>query len=183
VVFRQKPGAKSFGFDVIVSDAWATTRRAALRLWSFLASYDTMGSDFKVHFDGPSHPLLSVLPERVYQMELSEHWMVRLTDVKGAIELRGYSRALRGHFEIDIVDDVLPEQSGPIRVEVEGGRARVTPGGAGAARVDVRLLASMYTGFHTPRELVSAGALELPEDVADLMGGIFAGTPYLREGF
>ncbi len=183
VILQQKVSSGGFGFDVTVWDAWASTGRAAARFWSFLGSYGTMGGDFRVHFVGPSDPILSALGERRYTMELNEHWMLRMCDVKGAIEARGYPRAVRCVFEIDVVDDVIPEQSGPIRVEVEGGRARVSAGRAGATRVGIRELASLYTGFHTPAVLAASGVVGFGEEEAEAIGAVFAGLPALREAF
>lgn len=94
---------------------------------------------------------------------------------------RGYGEGVSAEAHLDVRDDVLPTNNARFVVEVSGGRARVRKGGRGSAKIDVRGLAALYSGFMSPRELVATGYVDGP---CDALGPVFAGPhPWMGEIF
>jgi predicted acetyltransferase len=174
-------------FDLLVHDIGALTQRAGRRLLTLLADHGTMCRRV-VLIGGPSHPLLMLLPERHYELELHLPWMLRLVDVPAALTARGWPVGLSGQLVLELSDDLLGGNAGRFRLEVAGGSARVraAAAGDGAPRLalDVRGLAPLYSGHATPRQLVMAGLAEGDETAQDVAEALFAGpAPTMADMF
>ncbi|MBE4749761.1 GNAT family N-acetyltransferase [Corallococcus sp. ZKHCc1 1396] len=166
-----------------LNDLVATTPAAARRLLRFIGDHRSLAQDV-VWYGGADEPLLALLREQTYQVKLSMHWMTRLLDVPKALEARGWPQGLSGALHLDVADDVLPQNQGRFVLEVEGGAARVRPGGEGRMRLHVRALAPLFTGFLTPRALQLAGMLDADDASLDVAAALFAGpAPSLRDMF
>jgi predicted acetyltransferase len=161
--------------ELALSDFVATTPDAAKRLLTLCADHRSTVKSLAFH-GGLAEPALLLLPERVFHVELSEHWMLRVNDVARALTARGYSE-LGARLDFEISDDVLPENSGRYRVEFAEGRASVTPGGDGNVRLDVRALAALYSGFLSPFELLRCGRLSAAASELRCLQALFAGPP------
>ena len=114
------------------------------------------------------------------------HWMLRLVDVAAALAERGYPRGVRGEVDLEVRDDLLPWNHGRLTLEVADGVAEVRRGGNGdgVIALDVRGLASIYSGFAAPAELVPTGLVAGDADDLARLGSIFAGpSPWLSDGF
>lgn len=115
--------------------------------------------------------------------------MLRVVDVKRALESRGYSIATRGKVEMDFRDDVVVENNGRWSAEFADGRARLKKiGAAGAGRSGVscgiRGLAAMYSGLYSPRQAAAIGLCSGDEKSLDVLGGAFAsGTPWMSDHY
>jgi len=129
--------------------------------------------------------------ERVIQSNVEDYWMLRLVDVRAALLARGYP-PLDAELELDVGDELLPENSGRYLLALARGAARISAPGEGtpsaASRPQVRLsvgaLAALYTGFATPWQLATAGRLQATEDALALLAHIFAGpAPGLPDFF
>jgi predicted acetyltransferase len=158
-----------------LSDFMAATPEAAARLLTLCADHRSTVTQLSFHA-GLAEPAVLLLPERVFQIELSEHWMLRVNDVALALTGRGYPE-LTTRVDFEISDDVLPENAGRYRVEFAGGRASVRPGGDGHVRLDVRALAALYSGFLSPFELVRYGRLSAAAGELSTLAALFAGSP------
>jgi predicted acetyltransferase len=110
-----------------------------------------------------------------HEMREYGRWMLRLIDLAGALEARGYAEGFAAELQLDVQDQTLPWNRGRLRVTIEGGRARARPGGEGSLKADVRGLAAAYSGYMTPAELRAAGLLEGPERDLAALGLAFAG--------
>ena len=126
---------------------------------------------------GPAEPLLTLLPEHRYHISTREHWMLRLVDVPGALAARAYPPGLAAEIHLDVADESIPANAGPLVLTVADGAAKVAPGGDARVRLDVRALASVYTGFHAPRALAALGLIEGPDADLDALTAAFAGSP------
>lgn len=175
VVHGQKsgPGGR---YELALRDLVASTPRAARRLWSFLGSYRSMATA-AVWTGGADDPFLHLLGEQHgVSVERVEPWMLRLVDVARALGERGYPAGLRARVELDVADAVVPDNAGPLVLEVEGGSASVERGGgAGSVRLDVRALATLYSGYASAEMLASIGAVEGPPEQLAQLSAIFAG--------
>lgn len=170
--------------DVVLSDVAFLTPAAGRRLLGFFADFATIGNDL-VFAAGPAHPLLFLLGQQKYSMKFTDFWMLRIADVPAALEARGYAPGVSASVHLDVTDTVIPENAGRWIVTVEGGRARAQRGGRGDVRMDVRALASAYTGFLSPRALALTGQMEGDDAALDALGAIFGGRglPWMTDFF
>jgi predicted acetyltransferase len=131
----------------------------------------------------PADPLLFELDSLTHPDTGSEHFMTRLVDAPRAIAARGWPPA-SVTVELEITDDRRPANDGRFVLEVHERAAALTRGGAGRAALDVRALASLYTGFTTADGLVRAGRLRAAaEDVAALNEAFMAPAPFMRDTY
>lgn len=174
---------EGMSYDLRATDLTAITPRAARRLLSLFADHRSLGENVEF-FGGPVEPILSLLPERGFRVETKWYWMLRVIDVPSALSGRGYPEGLETELHLAVTDDVIRENNGPFVLEVFGGRARVKPGGSGSFRIDVRALASLYSGFLSPQQLVHLGRVEAPEVDLKRATACFAGpTPSMSDMF
>lgn len=170
-------------YNLRVADLAALTPAAARRLLTFLADYRTVRDQVRF-WSGPADPLLSHLAEAVYRTEGRTPWMLRVVDVKGALEARGYAPGLSAEVHLAVRDDVLPANGGRYVLKVGAGRGHVERGGRGAIDLDVRGLAALYTGLLTPQDIVLAGLGQGAGADLGVLASVFAGpTPWMRDEF
>jgi predicted acetyltransferase len=182
VVFVQKPLA-AMGYEIIVKDVVALTRDAALSLLSFLGDHRSMAPDISF-FGAPADPLLMLLPEQAWKTERRWDWMLRICDVAAALEARGFPPGLTAQLQLEVLDDTLPENAGRWRIAIGGGHAEVTRGGRGRVRLDIRGLASLYSGRCSAHELVRAGLASGPDADLEALSAAFAGpAPWMPDMF
>jgi predicted acetyltransferase len=91
--------------------------------------------------------------------------MLRLVDLPSALQARPWPSGVTGQVAFRVEDPVCPWNTGTWRLGLADGKALVEPAaapgsGPGEAPVaDIRGLASLFTGFATPDDLVRAGLL------------------------
>ncbi|MBX3406755.1 MAG: GNAT family N-acetyltransferase [Phycisphaeraceae bacterium] len=179
-------------FNVNIQDMAAITPGAINRLWAFLAGYATVGND-AIWFTGPTNPLLIALPEQTYKpMLLRDHWMLRLVDLKAALEQRDWPRGIDAKLTIDVKDETLSANTGRWSLSSADGRARVRkldrgtkPRGA-AIKCDIGALATLYAGFASAELLALTGRVEGSPDSLAIASALFAstrGVPMLTDMF
>jgi predicted acetyltransferase len=184
VYFQQRRKLDTGRQELLPSDIAFRTAEAGRRLLGFFADFATVGDEV-VFGGGPHHPLLWLLGQQRYTVALKDYWMVALTNVKAALEARGYSEAVRADIALDVVDEVTPENAGRLLLRVEGGRGTVESLPRGnAARIGVGPLAALYTGFTSPKRLRAMGALDADDRTVDALGAAFAGSaPAMTDTF
>lgn len=161
---------------VTVHDLMYTTVPAAVRLLEFLAGFGTLCREVRM-FGGPTMGLLQILRDHRYTVMLMDHWMVRVLDVKKALEQRGYPAAVCAEIALELTDPMFEENAGRWVLRVADGRGRVEKsdaGGGAALRMDVRTLAPLYTGFLSAGELASVGRIEGDEAMLGVASAVFA---------
>lgn len=172
--------------DLELSDLAFLTPRAGRRLLTFLAGFATIADEASFHC-GPTHPALALMPLQAYAVQRREYWMLRVLNIQGAIEARGYPPGVTARAAFTIEDDLIAANTGTWTVAVEGGRASVARGSAGyipLVRCGVRGLAAIYTGFLTPPEAALAGLVEGTDDALAAAAAIFSGgTPWMADMF
>jgi predicted acetyltransferase len=157
------------------------SRSAMLRLFAGHRSLKGL-----LRWRGPAlDPWLMLLPEQETKALAIERWLLRINDVAGALEGRGYPPDLEEALELEVTDEIVPENNGAFRVEVSGGTSRVTRGGAGPGiRLSVRALAPLYSSFHRAEELAALGWIEGDRAQLRAASRIFAGPePWMSDGF
>jgi len=113
----------------------------------------------------------------------SFRWMLRLLDVVGALEGRGYP-AVSEEFVLSVEDPLFPENRGPWRVVAEGGTVSVTPasGGAGVRPISIGTLSSLYGGFLSAGDAMAFGLVD--EAAAPGLARLFGGpAPWMYDFF
>lgn len=174
-------------YHVRVSDIACVTRDAALRLVSMLCSYRSVSASVITDCP-PTHPLMGALADRWYDCRAVDAWMLRVLDVPAALSARGYPSAVSAELTLDIADDLLPDNAGRWTLTVEGGRGAAEPARSGnndaALTLDVRALASLYTGFESASQLALTGRAAGDGRTLAIADAIFAGpAPTMSDMF
>jgi predicted acetyltransferase len=183
VFFTQRVKPEVGRHDLIASDVAFRTPRAGRRLLGFLADFATIGDDV-VLSGGPQHPLVWLLGQQRYSVTFKNYWMLRMADVRRALEARAYPAAVRGEVSLEVADDLIAANNGRFTTSFDGGRAQVREGGPGTVRVDVRALAALWSGFWTPAQLGAVGAIHGPDQALATLRAAFAGgTPAMNDMF
>jgi predicted acetyltransferase len=176
VFYRHEPVGTQTGFHLWLTDLAASTGAAARRLLAFLADHGAQARNV-TWYSGVDDPFLAHLPERGHEIALHEPWMLRLVDVARALTERGYPQHVELRLELDVGDDLVPENRGRFRVDIAGGVAEVKRGGRGLLALDGRALAALYTGHASPQQLALAGRLTGPDNALTRAAVAFAGPP------
>ena len=85
-------------------------------------------------------------------------WMLRLVDLAKAIELRGWP-PVTATVALRVSDPTLSHNDGSFELQVVDGEGTLVPGGPGTWQVDIRSLASWFTGWRSASQLASLGLL------------------------
>ena len=85
-------------------------------------------------------------------------WMLRLVDLAKAIELRGWP-PVTATVALRVSDSTLSHNDGSFELQVVDGEGTLVPGGPGMWQVDIRSLASWFTGWRSASQLASLGLL------------------------
>jgi predicted acetyltransferase len=114
-------------------------------------------------------------------------WMMRVVDVPGALEARGYP-AVEGEAILRIDDPLFPANNGPWKVRAQDGKVAVTSaephGGVAFKPLPIGLFSALYTGLATPSDLILLGALEADDPRAGLLSDLFGGpVPWMPDIF
>jgi predicted acetyltransferase len=171
--------------DLLLSDVAFTTARAGRRLLTLLADFGSMVDDI-VFFGGPMHPALFLLSQQRFRLDLRDHWLLRIVDVRSALELRPYPLGAAGSFTFHLRDHVLADNQGTWTLHVQGGRghAERAQSAAAALTMDIPALASLYAGYLSARQLRLLGALDGPEDAIAACDHLLAATtPWMSDMF
>jgi len=170
VYLRQK--SAGLAYDLALTDLVAVSRGALRRLLAFLGDHHSLGERVIWHAS-PADPFVTELPERGAEIELSHHWMLRVVCPTTALEARGYPQGASAGLDLEVVDELLGSRQ-RLRLDVSGGVGKVTPGGSGALGLDVRGLASLYSGFASPFALALSGLAEGDDAVLARAASVFA---------
>ena len=165
------------------SDLVATTPRAHRRLLALAADHGTLGTHF-VWRGAPCDPFVQLLPRNGCEVRLVDPWMLRIVHFASAMTARGWPSHVALELDFDVTDDVIAENAGRWSVRIAEGRGEVVRGGKGAIRIDVRALASLYSGWLDPFALAATGGIDAPEGELEKVAVAFAGgAPWMPDGF
>jgi len=168
---------------IYVRDWVVLTVAATRRFWTFVADHRSIVK--KVRWRSSTiEPLTLMLPEQTNKIRFSEHWMLRVIDVSQALEKRGYPLGIETELHLEIFDDLLAENNGKFVLSIFNGQGKVTKGGKGELKLDIRGLAPLYTGLFTPHQLQLIGKLEAKETALLTATQIFASSqPWMPDHF
>lgn len=160
-------GVKLHFTDVLLVDADAT--RAFL---AFLAGYRALGVSASWATTNPSPALLALSDPWQVRLSLADHWMLRIVHLPRALQTFSYRG--QGQLHLEILDDVLPENSGAWRLTVADGEGVLERGGRGSCRLDIRGLACLYTGFADSHTVAALGYLRAEEKERATLDSLFS---------
>jgi predicted acetyltransferase len=106
--------------------------------------------------------------------------MLRITDVKGALELMPLPAGARGEVLLEVDDPVLAPNARAFRVAARDGRLRVGPEAGRKAprlRVPVEVLAQLVAGTLSPPRAAEAGLIEANDGAAEVVEPWFRSRP------
>ena len=162
----------------------AATPAASLRLLTYLVDHRSQ-IEMAIWCGNPADPLFLQLGDPAYRVKLEDHWMLRIVDVPEALGDRGYGKGVEAAIHLDVRDDLVRDNHDRFVLEVSGGRGYVRRGGRGAIRIDIRGLASLYTGHVNALDLLEMTSyLEATRAQVQALQAVFAGpVPWMADGF
>jgi predicted acetyltransferase len=133
----------------------------------------------------PDDPLRLLYDQMQVELQWTYHWLSRPVNIPAALEARGYPTDVRGSLDLSVEDAGLPRSSGPVRLSVEEGRARISPGLEGGPSLTPGAFAAIYTGWIRPRDAARLGCLRKATSAdLGLLEALFAGPPpWLMDDF
>lgn len=188
VYLHQRRNAATGHHDIATTDVVFTTARAGRAIIKFFGGFATTADDVFL-CSGPTHPLLALLEQQNFKLELQNFWMLRVVDARKALEGRGWAPGLRAEATLEVTDSLLPRNNGLWRLRIADGRASVdhAPGartGEDALRVTERGLAALYSGMFSARQAVMTGLAEGTEAaIASAERAFPGGSPWMLEIF
>lgn len=183
VFFATKKGEWFHDAVLDVKDILASTPEAAVRLMTLFADYRSVASHVEF-WSGPTDPLLAILREQHFKTQKRIDWMLRIVDVVGALQARGYPAGMSAELHLEVQDDLIDENNGRFMLTIDRGNGTVREGGDGSMSIDIRGLASLYAGHFTPQALKIIGSLDADDETLITAGDIFAGpAPWMPDMF
>jgi len=166
------------------TDYATTTGRALERLLSLLRDHRSVYDSFQWR-GAPHDPLLLRADEYRAHIEHQERWMLRILDVREALQQRGYPPHLEVAIDFQITDELIAANRGRWQLHVAGGRGQVDRGGSGTLRMDIAALAPLYSSYLSATELVMSGLVESDSsEQVSIADQVFAGpAPWMPEHF
>ena len=160
--------------ELTVKDFIWLDSEAYRSLWSWLACHDLVGRIAwpRAPVDDPA-PELFMEPRLLNRQSRDGLWL-RIVDAPVALAGRGYHVADSITLEVT-PDDLTPWNAGRYRLECSPDGATVSPSQENAdATLSVKALASLYSGYRSPRQLAQWGMLDADAAVLERATRIFA---------
>jgi predicted acetyltransferase len=182
-VYEDATGDLDVSFKIETKHLVAATPEALRSLLGYFRGFRGLGQSLTFH--GPSaDPLALLVAEQQVKPTWTFRWMLRLLDVAGALEARGYP-PVSGQAVVAVDDAVFADNRGPFSIEADHGKVRVSPADAARGRpIPIGVLSSMYTGFLSPHDAVRLGYLDADDPAVALLTDLFAGpVPWMYDFF
>ncbi|MFP4105631.1 MAG: enhanced intracellular survival protein Eis [Phycisphaerae bacterium] len=166
-----------------LADYAALTPRAAERILTMI-SHQGMRFTEARFYGGLNEPLEQTAGNQVTERRFTNDWMMRIVHLPEALAARGYNRAVSASVEVEIADELFSDNAGRWTVNIDDGEAHVQQGGSGAVKMNIRTLASLYSGFLTADLAARTQQLSGPaEQIATLAAALAGPYPYMSDSF
>lgn len=183
VTYVQKTAETFDQFGLDVHDYFAATPEALLRIGNFLGGHRSIAKTV-TWAGGHNDPIRMLVSEPQIRTSNREDWMLRIVDVKKALEARGYPPGLSAEVGLRITDDILPQNAGNWTLTVANESAQANKGGNGEIELDIRALAPLFAGHMSAGQLRAFGKLNGSDDAVARLSPIFAGpAPWMSDMF
>ena len=171
------------GEIIQILDHCVLTRTAGERILTFFEDFVSISSILRWQ-SGQQGLLYSLLPQESIETTWSLEWMLRIIDVRKALEYRGYPMALEKELNIEVLDEILPENKGKYLLSVSNGKGNVSKGRKDGLKIDIRGLAPLFTGRYTASQLRILGFIEGNDEDISLVETMFSGSiPWMQDMF
>lgn len=183
IIFTQHRDSE--GFFINIRDWVVLTPEAARCFWTFLADFRSQ-IDRVRWFGSPLNPFMSLLPEQSADISDKNHWMLRIVDIPLALSKRGYPQGIETELHLEIRgDELIPSNNDKFCLKISQGKGEVTKGGNGDFQINIRGLASLYTGLYTPYQLQQIGHLKTTKQALSTATLIFSSNlePWMPDFF
>jgi predicted acetyltransferase len=139
-------------------EAMGTTPEATREIWRFLMNIDLVAR-IRAYFQPGLSPLLFMVAEpRRLRARLSDALLVRLVDIRAALEARSYAE--EGAVVFEVSDTFMPDNAGRWRVEASGGAATIERTSEDPDLVvSITDLGCVYLGGFTFGQLLHSGQI------------------------
>ena len=179
VVMGAEPSSDSF-MDLRIDDLGAQDGAVLRALGTAITRFGTVTGTVTA-FQPPW--VLEALTDHGQRWKATESipWMLRLVDLAKAIELRGWP-PVTATVALRVSDSTLSHNDGSFELQVVDGEGTLVPGGPGTWQVDIRSLASWFTGWRSASQLASLGLLTSESGTAyelSVLDTLAAGPPPL----
>ncbi len=169
-----------YPYSIKVRDLQARSGAAARRILALFSECRTLAGDVTWYGALDDHMLLQV-PEVGTEISVAETWMLRIVDVQAALGERGYPTGTSARLDFDVADDVIAGNRGRWVLAVDRGTGKVSrttrKAGRNTLRLDIRALASLYTGHLSARRLADLDLIDGSTASLNLADRLFAGPP------
>jgi predicted acetyltransferase len=174
------------GVRLRVHEFVASTAGSLRGLLGFLGGQESQSSEVVfVHSTLTEiSPLLFLLAEPHRDVEVSAFipWMQRIIDIGTAMRARGWPASAAGRVELEVNDPVTGVER--VVLEVEGGAARVCPGGSGQVRCGIGALSAWYSSALRAQDARLVGLIEGDSAALIAMDSLIAGgLPWMPDFF
>jgi len=179
VVLGAQPSEHSF-MDLRIDDLGAENGTVLRSLGTAITHFGTVTGSVTA-FQAPW--VLEALTDHGQRWKARESipWMLRLVDLAKAIKQRGWP-PVTATVALQVSDSTLSHNDGSFELQVVDGEGTLAPGGPGTWHVDIRSLASWFTGWRSASQLASLGLLTSESGTAHelrVLDTLAAGPPPL----
>ncbi|MBL1217179.1 MAG: GNAT family N-acetyltransferase [Planctomycetes bacterium] len=192
-VYYCKTDSRTRPYSLEVSDMAFLTPAAGRRILALMADHRSM-ADTVTWWGSPADPMLELETEKGAEIQDDLAWMLRIVDVKKALEARGYPLGVNAEIPIEVFGDtVLPDENNRRwLLQVADGKATVVRNrGKGIVRLHINGLAALYSGYRSVSDLEQMGLLfwknryeDARSDVSQLIRSVFAcPMPWMSDQF
>lgn len=165
-----------------VYDLIATDGAGYKALLAALGSHASIVGRAKIENASGLDLFLQLFPTSEWEVVDSEPYMLKIIDVPGAVEARGYPPAISTSVEFAVAGDPITGIDGRYRLELADGKAACSRLGKPDPATSVPLftpngLALAYAGAQSCAGIRTVGGLTGPDDHDETFGAIFGGRP------
>lgn len=183
LIFRVEGGRDS---ALLCQDIVALDPTARAQLFAFLAGHQDQVKT--VRFPAPADAPVNLLFPDPLDCAVEPRFMLRLLDVRTALEAYTYPADAAGRLTLAVRDDWIPDNQGVYELELVNRRCavrRLADDAPADLACDVRVLAQLYSRLLRPHTAAAFGVLEAHDRAAlDLAARAFAGlAPYSSDFF
>lgn len=156
---------------------WALLTPSAIdQFWTFLSQHRSQIETIRWK-SAPIDALTLGLPEQTARVRSLDRWMLRIVDLKAAIQQRRYPASVSAELHLEVQDDWFSRNTGKFVLTIENGVGQLTKGGRGDLRIGIRDLSPLYTGLFTAYQLQQCGKLTGTDAALNAATQLFAGSP------
>lgn len=148
--------------SVVVTDHCLPTRRSVLLAARLLAGYRAQ-ADLVRWRGGPDDPMALLATDAGLTQEARDEWLLRILDVRRALEARGYPQDVAGTVTLEVVDPLIASNTGQFRVSLDQGCVTVTQTldeNVDCLQIRISALANLFSGYASARTLFRLGLLK-----------------------